>query len=180
MKNHTLRFVASSSSDVVEYRLRLLPITSEFSYDAPYSIVHAGVGNTIALNSDLCVYVTAADKFNESDPLKLENTMARVGKKTLRFSPSASADAVGYRIYILLDGMNFSHDAPFTEITDPKDGNKIEIDIGSLENAPTVEGTYDTFVTAIDGFGNESDPMVIENSVFDFVAPEAPTDGEIV
>jgi hypothetical protein len=180
MKNHTLRFVASKSNDVLEYRVRVVNNTQKFSYDAPYSIVYAGVDNTIALEPYSCVCITAADEFNESDILRLENTMARVGKRTLRFSPSASADAVGYRIYILLDGKNFNHNEPFVEIPDPKDGKKIEIDIGSLAIAPTVEGVYDTFVTAIDSFGNESDPMVIENSSFDFVAPEAPTEGEIV
>lgn len=177
MKN-IVRFKPSSSGDVIEYRARILK--SPFSYDAAYSIVYPSIDNVLDLKPGENVYITAADSFNESNPLKLENIMARVGKRTLRFTPSASADATGYRIRIIKDGLNFGYDLPYDEITDPKDGQKIEVDIGSLSVAPSEEGVYDTFVTALDGFGNESDPMVIENSRFDFVAPEAPTEGEIV
>lgn len=175
-----LRFKQSASEDVLEYRARALQQHVPFSYDAPYSIVFANVDNELVIPRNSFVYVTAADEFNESDPLILEYAMARIGKKTLRFTPSASADAVGYRIYILKDGTEFDYGDVYHEVPDLKDGQKIEVDIGSLSVAPIESGVYDIYVTAIDAFGNESNAMEIQDKTFDFVAPEAPTEGEVI
>lgn len=181
MQKTTLQF-RPSSSDYVEHRVRILNAGSEFDYSIAYSRIVRKLEVPIVINEGEVAYVTTVDRAgNESDQLLVRNSMAKLNSKTLRFTPSASPDEVGYRIRIAKDGEAFSYDLPFSFIPATEDANgKIVADIGSLSVAPAQEGVYDVYVTAVDAAENESDPMIIENASFDFNPPEAPTDGEIV
>lgn len=103
--------------------------------------------------------------------------MAKLASRILRFDPSASADVVAHRVRIVPDGTTFDYSFPFTEL--PIEPGQQEADIASMAVAPASEGTYDTFVTAVDDAGNESDPLEIPDTVFDFSPPDAPTAGSI-
>lgn len=185
--SHKLAFKPSVSSDVVEHRVRILPHGKVFSYDAAY----ASIGDKVEIpmpevEMGSTIYITAVDvRGNESDCLTLEiNDMAFLKSQTLRFKPSASADYVEHRVRIAKDGVAFNYNLPFASLQKAQvpagtDG-KITTDLSKLANVPKEEGTYDVWVTAVDAKGNESDPLVIENAVFDFNPPAAPTEGEIV
>jgi hypothetical protein len=105
--------------------------------------------------------------------------MAKIATRILFFTPSISADIIGHHVRILEDGTEFTYDAPFSLVPDdsPMVGDNIEIDLASLSVAPTEEGVYDIYVTAVDGAGNESSPLEIVDKVIDFNPPAAPADG---
>lgn len=184
----TLLFRPNSSE--AEHRIRILEAGSVFSYDAPYDSISTAVRKIEVelpqLTEGSTVYVTAVDAAgNESDPLQVKrnNIMSKLGTKTLRFTPSASGEAVDHRVRIIPDGTEFSYAEPFVAVgvaVNDEASGKIAIDLGSLSIAPQLEGVYDIYVTAVDASNNESDPLPIDDVRLDFVAPAAPTDGEVV
>jgi len=107
--------------------------------------------------------------------------MAKLGTRILFFNPSPSEDVTHYRVRILPDGEEFSYDDGFAEVPadTPLVEGRIEVDLGSLDRAPTEGGTYDIFITAADAAGNESDPLIVDDAVIDFDPPQAPTAGGI-
>lgn len=107
--------------------------------------------------------------------------MSFIKSRVLKFVPSISTDVVAHRIRIVLDGTAFAASLPFVDVayTSVTPRVQIAIDLATLANAPKANGTYDVYVTAIDAAGNESDPMAIANTVFDFTPPMAPTAGVI-
>ncbi len=196
----TIRFTTSKTADVVAHRIRFGPSGSTMNYDLPYTSI---INKTISIPLDdkittvdgyYSVWLTAVDHVgNESNQLYCgkfrRDTMAKLNTKTLHFLPSNSPDTVEHRIRIAVDAAPFSYDLPAVSIafdaaaygalpTAPA-ATKINVNIGSLANAPKASGTYEVFVTAVDAAGNESDPLVIRGAVFDFVAPTAPTAGSI-
>lgn len=103
--------------------------------------------------------------------------MSKLASRILRFDQSVSADVVAHRVRIVPDGTDFDYSFPFSEL--PLEPGQQETDISTMAVAPSVEGIYDTFVTAVDDAGNESDPLEIADTVFDFSPPQAPTAGSI-
>ncbi len=110
--------------------------------------------------------------------------MAQVGKSArINVKPSTSSDVVKYRVRINEDGNTFDLNDPFDEVVKPAqpDGDGfVYIPISDLPKATNLDGRYDLFVTAVDDAGTESEPLEIADVDFDFVPPEAPTEGSIV
>lgn len=53
---------------------------------------------------------------------------------------------------------------------------QIEFDIGSMD-VPVVEGLHDVFISSVDKFGNEPDPLEFRGAEFDFTPPPPVTVG---
>jgi hypothetical protein len=92
------------------------------------------------------------------------------------FTASSSTDVVAYRVSLARGGVpvgskEYPDDAGIAHPTDP---SKRRIDLASDPDFPSLDGTYNVEVRAIDDAGNPSAPLggVL---TLDFVAPEAPT-----
>jgi hypothetical protein len=113
--------------------------------------------------------------------------MANVKSVTVKITPSASPDVIGYNFYYVSAGGTLDHSAPKVSLglpaVDPGDG-KMHIDVSTLKDdtgaALFTDGRYDIAATAVDDAGNESDMVVKLDVPFDFVAPDAPADLEVV
>lgn len=107
--------------------------------------------------------------------------MAQLKSKIFRFTPSTSPDVVGYRVYVDLPGA-VSYGSPSAEVGDltPATDGKIEVDLAGLDVTRTKDGVYDIAVAALDDAGNESDLAVLSDVTLDFIAPDAPTNLEVV
>lgn len=88
---------------------------------------------------------------------------------------------VANRVRIVPDDVPFSYGAAFDEVPAPvpSGDGRSRIDLAQLPTAQGLEGTYDVYITGRDARGNESDPLAIDDALFDFSAPGAPTDGRI-
>lgn len=108
--------------------------------------------------------------------------MAKIKPKILRFNPPTSPDAVAARIRIVPTGtpMDYSVDlAGVVSDLTPAGSGKVEVDLGGLDAAQTMDGVYDIGVTYVDEVGNESAIAKIEAVGLDFIAPDAPTGLEV-
>lgn len=109
----------------------------------------------------------------------------RIAPMIMRFRQSTAADVVANRIYIEEDPSSYSLDlvafATLQPPPDPDPDGFTRVDLGQLANdlGGDFDGTYDIYVTALDERGNESSPLEIQDAVFDFAPPEAPTEGAI-
>lgn len=107
--------------------------------------------------------------------------MAQVKEVVVRFKQSASADVVKNRVYIHAPNQPFDPANAFDEVAAPAadaDGFT-RIPMANLPKAAGLEGLFDVDVTALDARGNESDPLEIDNQLFDLSPPLAPTDGSV-
>jgi len=108
--------------------------------------------------------------------------MAQIHDQRIKFKQSVSADVTGNRVRIRPANTPFEADEPFQDFGKPTpeaDGFSY-IKLSDVNDAKGKEGKYDVHVTALDGVGNESDPLEIDNATFDLSPPEAPTAGSIV
>ena len=110
--------------------------------------------------------------------------MARVKSKTLKFTPSASADVTEYLVYFepAADPTKLSYESTVASIGKPAPGadGKIAVDMSQFEIIRTLDGKYDIGLTSVDDGGNESSMAMLLAVELDFTAPDAPTDLEVV
>lgn len=101
---------------------------------------------------------------------------------TARFRQSTSGDVVANRVRIRPANSPPVKDQPFEDVLNPVENPDgfTYIDLDPLQQAQGLDGQHDVHITAIDDAGNESDFLEIDNQTFDFVPPEAPTDGTVV
>ncbi len=101
----------------------------------------------------------------------------------LKFKQSVAADVVANRIRIRPANTPFVKDEPHVDV--PVDASRVGSDgftrIPFTLFAPDdLDGRYDVHVTAIDDAGGESETALeVDNQDFDFVLPEAPTEGSV-
>ena len=99
----------------------------------------------------------------------------------LRFKQSVSPDVVANRVRIRPANTPAQKDSPYEDVAKPPvdtDGfSRIALD--HLTQAQGLDGRYDVHLTAIDEAGHESPFLEVDNQVFDFVPPEAPTEGTV-
>lgn len=107
--------------------------------------------------------------------------MARLAPMIASFVQSTSGDVIANRVRILPDDVEFSYGAAHAQVPAPvpSGDGRSRIDLAQLPNAQGLEGVHDVYITAVDGRGNESDPLLIDDALFDFSAPAAPTDGAV-
>lgn len=88
---------------------------------------------------------------------------------------------VANRVRIIPRDVAFSYGAAFDEVPAPvaSGDGRSRIDLAQLPTAQGLDGTFEVFITGRDARGNESDPLHLDDVLFDFAAPEAPTDGRI-
>lgn len=108
--------------------------------------------------------------------------MAKVAKGKISFTPSASPDVTGYKLYwspadtpVDYSAPSFQYDAA-SLIDDPDNPGKKILDLSVIDAMQTVDGNYNLGLTAVDDAGNESGMSVLEGVALDFVAPDPPTD----
>jgi len=107
--------------------------------------------------------------------------MAKIKSKIFRFTPSASPDVVGYRVYVDLPGALTYSSPSHTELNPTPDADgKVAVDLANLSISATKDGIYDIGVAALDDADNESDMATLAGVNLDFIAPDAPTNLEIV
>lgn len=107
--------------------------------------------------------------------------MAFINVPVIKFKQSTAADVVKNRVYVHAPNTPFSKSNPFVDIPKPApdaDGYT-RISISLVSQLSGVEGFRDIDVTALDAVGNESDPLELDNQLFDLQPPAAPTDGSI-
>lgn len=107
--------------------------------------------------------------------------MALVKELVVRFRQSASADVVKNRFRIRPANTPAAYDTPFNDVPAPAvdaDGYT-RVPLANIPAAAGLEGTYDVHVTAVDGVGNESDFLEIDNQSFDLSPPLPPSDGSV-
>jgi hypothetical protein len=99
----------------------------------------------------------------------------------IRFRPVAGA--AGYRIRVRPANTAAVKDNPFEDVPakEAEQDGYVRYPVAELEQFPAdLEGSRDIHVTALDAAKNESAFLEIDNVPFDFVPPEAPTDGSVV
>lgn len=108
--------------------------------------------------------------------------MAKVAKGKIVFTPSASPDVTGYRLYWSPADTPVDYSAPnylYEAASLPDDSDnpaKKVLDLSHIEAMQTVDGNYNLGLTAVDDAGNESGMSVLEGIALDFVAPDPPTE----
>ena len=108
--------------------------------------------------------------------------MSNIKIPVIKFKQSTSTDAVSNRIRVRAANTAPAYDAPFVDIpkvTPDADGYS-RIPVSLVAQLTGVEGRRDVHLTAVDGVGNESDFLEIDNQLFDLSPPAAPTDGSVV
>lgn len=100
--------------------------------------------------------------------------MAKIVKRTIQFAAATAPDVQGYKLYWAVgDNVNYNSDnvdiGNTTSVTIPDD----------VPSFPLVEAEINLGVTAYDDMGNESD-MTKVSAPFDFDAPDAPTNLEVI
>ena len=109
--------------------------------------------------------------------------MAKIKPKVLKFNPPTSPDAESANIRIVPTGDVMDYPVPVAHtVTDltPGSSGKIEVDLGGISTAQTMDGVYDIGVTYVDDVGNESAIAKAAGIALDFIAPDAPTGLEVV
>lgn len=107
--------------------------------------------------------------------------MALVKELVVRFRQSASPDIVSNRFRVRPANTPAAYDTPFDDVPVPAadaDGFT-RVPLANVPAAAGLEGRYDVHVTAVDGAGNESDFLEIDNQLFDLSPPLPPTDGSV-
>jgi hypothetical protein len=107
--------------------------------------------------------------------------MARIKEIVVRFRPSTSPDVVAYRFRVRGANTVAAYDTPYNDVAvrAPDADGYVRYPTANIPQFDGLEGRYDVHVTAVDGRGNESDFLEIDNQTFDLSPPEAPTDGAI-
>lgn len=101
--------------------------------------------------------------------------MAKIADRILYWDSVLSEGVVNYYVRVIPDGQGFDYNhAP--EFTVPHQTNLEEHEV-NFAGLVIPEGTYDVFVTAVDGAGNESSPLEFADAVLDFSPPSAPASG---
>jgi hypothetical protein len=100
----------------------------------------------------------------------------------LKFRQSTAADVVANRIRVRPANTPFAADEPFVDV--PVDPSRVGEDgftriPFTLFAAEDLDGRYDVHVTAIDDAGGESTALEVDDQDFDFVLPDAPTEGSV-
>ena len=189
-----LSFEASSDPSTTEHRIRIFPTNIPFSYTDVFHTIYVNKNSiTVPLDfihTNMCsIAITAIDIHNnESDPTLTylgDYSMAFLKTRKIKFDKSASADVVSYNIRIVAANTVFDYTLPASNIKADSlpttaGSATVAIDIATLNNKPTQDGTYDVYITAADAIGNESDPLAIKGATFDFTPPTAPTNASIV
>lgn len=108
--------------------------------------------------------------------------MSQIKALVIRFTQSPSSDVVANRIRIHPANSVPDYSTPFDEIRPvpqvDADGFT-RIPLANVPKAAGLEGSYDVAITAVDGAGNESDFLDIDNATFDLDPPAAPTAGSV-
>jgi hypothetical protein len=111
----------------------------------------------------------------------------KVRSVTLKIGPSGSPDVVSYNLYYVDTGNVLDFNSSKVDLGKPAvnpDDGKMHIDVSKLvdmnNNPVFTDGRYDIGATAVDDAGNESAMVKKLDVPFDFVAPDAPSDLEIV
>lgn len=99
--------------------------------------------------------------------------MSKVNNIVLEFSPSESADVVGYKLYITQAPEPVTYDSKAINL-----GSSTMVVLNELKGMPTTDAIYNLGVTAVDIVGNESSMSLLDNVPLDFTAPDAP--GELL
>jgi hypothetical protein len=98
----------------------------------------------------------------------------------IRFRPVA--DAATYRFRVRPGNTPFAKDEPFEDLPPRpvEEDGYVRYPLSMFNQFPEdFEGKLDIHVTALDQAKNESPPLEIDEVDFDFVAPDAPTDGAV-
>ncbi len=110
--------------------------------------------------------------------------MAKIVSRILSFA--AVADAAAYKVYVGEANSTPSYDDPNVKLavaefeSKNEDGvPRLSINLADLPLFDGVSGARDVNVTALDAAGNESDFLEIDNVLFDFDPPAAPTAGRV-
>lgn len=107
--------------------------------------------------------------------------MAQIRDIVVRFRQSTSADVVGNRIRVRPANTPAAYDPPFefAPLRAADADGFTRLPASEVSSFDGLEGQYDVHITAVDGVGNESDFLEIDNQTFDLSPPEAPTDGSL-
>jgi hypothetical protein len=102
--------------------------------------------------------------------------MARIVSKTYSFN--VAGDSVKARVYYVAGTIDPTYDSNFIEV--PVLAGQTLINV-LIPGATTItEGIFTLMATSFDEAGNESDMGAKVTYPFDFTAPFAPTNGEVV
>ncbi len=94
--------------------------------------------------------------------------MAKIKKRTLRWTASESPQVVGYKLY-WSEGGQVSYDCPFAKL-----GNTTEVVLpDDVESFDPESGPIEFGISAVDELGNESDLITI-SAPYQFNVPQAP------
>ena len=114
-----------------------------------------------------------------------------VKQTTMWWEPSTGHDTseiAGYKLYMTDQAVPIQREADGSvagaqvfDLGKPalNANGKCEVDLASLPNMTTNDGTYNLGIVAVDDAGNESSFFTMNGIALDFVAPDAPTDGGI-
>lgn len=185
-----LTFTKSIDPSAEYYNIRFQPTNTRFSYETVYQSIYDNKFVTFDLSfihTNMCsLAITSVDtNNNESNPTLIylgDYTMAFLKTRRIKFDKSSSTDVASYNIRIVPANSVFEYTLPPANIAQPaavSGSNTITVDLASLSNKPTVDGSYDVYITAADATGNESDPLKL-TATFDFTPPAAPTNASIV
>lgn len=107
--------------------------------------------------------------------------MAQVRQVVIKFKQSVAPDVVANNVRIRPANSVAAYDTPVDTVPAPVPGEDgyCRIPLSAISQAQGLEGRYDVHLTAVDGAGNESDFLEIDNQVFDLSPPAAPTDGSL-
>jgi hypothetical protein len=107
--------------------------------------------------------------------------MAKIKELVIRFTQSASDDVVANRVRIHPANSTPDYATPYDELPKaaPDADGFTRIPLANVPKAKGLDGSYDVAITAVDGVGNESDFLDIDNATFDLDPPLAPTGGSV-
>jgi len=187
LKDLWIEFPPSNSPDVIEYKLYIQKGLFDVTYDSPsYSLgmsTNVNIADYAVEPGPHNVGITAVDDAgNESQMSRVsitmelkEDDMGLVKTVTLVFEPSTSADVVGYKLYIEQTPTEVSYQSQSFDL-----GNNTDVNLAEVEGIGILSGTYNFGITAVDDTGNESDFVFLSDVKVDLVAPNAPTNPQIV
>jgi hypothetical protein len=101
--------------------------------------------------------------------------MSKVLSTKITFTPSASTDVVGYKLYIQPAPDAVTYESQAFDL-----GNKTEVFISDIPGLSQADGVYNLGIAAVDDSGNEADLRILENVSLDFFAPEPVSDLKLV
>lgn len=93
--------------------------------------------------------------------------MAKIQKKQISWPGSASPDVTRYKVYMCPNSEVLDYDSQFVDVD-------LVTSVVLNDIFPDMEGTFHIGVTAVDGFGNESDMEVVKDIPLDLSAPAGP------